>query len=180
MIRIVYRPATALLTILAVAASLRGDAAKAPLHDELARLVGNWDCDVTFVLGGKENHGKAKCEAKWILNENCVEQQYDSNFAGRPLRILQMLSYDPGRKKLVEIHMTNLHGGALCNRGDTVGGGKEWKLTGPYFDPQVGKEVEMRTVYTFDDADHFTLDWFTPGADGKEVRSVHIVHTRQK
>jgi Protein of unknown function (DUF1579) len=175
--------AGALLALLASTVALHGDeraaSKESPMHDELGRLVGSWDASVTFVLGGKENQGKARCEAKWILDGHTVQQEYNSNFMGRPLTILQLLTYDADKKKLVEIHMTNLHGGALCNQGESLNGGKEWKLNGPYLDPQTRKMAELRTVYTFEDSDHFTLDWFTPGADGKEVRSVHIAHSRR-
>jgi hypothetical protein len=153
---------------------------KSPMHDELARLVGNWDATVTFHIGGKENQGKARCEAKWILNENCVQQEYNSMFMGRPLTILQLLSYDPSKKKIVEVHMTSMSGGALMNEGESTKDGKVWTLEGPYFDMQSQKNTRLRTVYTFEDPDHFTLDWFTPGPDGKESRTIHIAHTRKK
>jgi hypothetical protein len=175
------------LSLFLAVLSVRGDdpgAAKAtkksPGHDELARLVGDWDAIVTYQIAGKENQGKARCQAKWILNDNCVQQEYNSNFMGRPLTILQLLSYDPGKKKIVEVHMTSLNGGALMNEGDSTNDGQEWKLEGPYFDAQLQKKTRLRTVYTFEDPDHFTLAWFTPGADGKETRTVHIAHTRKK
>jgi hypothetical protein len=181
------RSCAVILALFAVGIPSRGDAPGAgkgadngPMHDELARLVGNWDASVTFVFGGKENQGAARCEAKWILDDHCVHQEYKSMFMGRPLTILQLLSYDADKKKLVEIHMTNMHGGALCNQGESHDNGKQWKLSGPFVDPQTRKSTELQTVYTFEDPDHFTLDWFTSGPDGKVVRSVHIVHSRRK
>jgi uncharacterized protein DUF1579 len=182
-----YRLAATVFALLALSIPLQGDtsaetksAAKPPLHDELARLVGSWDATVTFRFGGKENQGQARCEAKWILDEHCVQQEYSSIFMGKPLTILQLLSYDSANKKITEIHMTNRDGGALKNEGESLSGGKEWKLSGPFIDPQTRKPTRLRTVYTFQDADHFTLDWFTPEADGKELRGVHITHTRRK
>jgi hypothetical protein len=179
--------ATTVLALLIAGMPLRGDekspgrpAEKSPYHNELARLVGSWDATVTFRFGAKDNQGQASCEARWILDEHCVQQEYKSTFMGKPLTILQLITFDAGKKKLEEIHMTNLDGGALFNEGDSVAGGKEWKLAGPYVDPATRKPTQLRTVYTFGDADHFTLDWFVRGADGKETRAVHIEHVRRK
>jgi hypothetical protein len=177
----------AALALVAVAVPLRGDspaaaksAAKSPLHDELARLVGDWDATVTFRMGDRESEGKARCEAKWILDGHWVRQEYNSTFMGRPLTIIQLLSYDPAKKKMVEIHLSSQQGGAHVNEGGPAAGGKEWKFTGPYVDRATGKTTELRTVYSFVDGDHFTLDWYLPGPDGKEVRGVHITHARRK
>ena len=151
-----------------------------PMHGELDRLVGSWDAALTYYFGGKENHGKARCEAKWILDGHCVQQEYNSIFMGKPLTILQFLTYDIAKKKLVEVHMMSLDGGALMNEGESTDKGKVWKLAGPYVNPMTQKAATLHTVYTFEDADHFTLDWFLPDATGKETRSVHIAHTRQR
>jgi hypothetical protein len=183
----VHRLAVIVLALLVVSMPLRGDekspakpAEKLPHQDDLERLVGSWDATVTYFIGTKENQGKAVCEAKWILDRHCVQQEYQSKFMGSPLTILQLLSYDAMKKKLIEIHMTNLHGGALCNEGDVSADGKEWKLSGPYMNLQTMKAAPLRTVYTFEDKDHFTLDWFLPGSDGKETRLIHITHARKK
>jgi hypothetical protein len=182
-----YRWTAIVLALLVAGVPLRGDekappkpADKPPHHDDLARLVGSWDATVTFNFGGKDNTGQAKCEAGWILDGQAVQQEYKSDFMGKPLTIRQILTFDVGKKKLVEVHMTSLHGGALFNQGDFGDDGKEWKLSGSYFDPMAKKLTQLRTVYTFADADHFTLDWLVQGADGKETRAVHIAHVRRK
>jgi len=155
-------------------------ASKSPQHDELARLVGSWDAAVHLQINGKETIGKAKCEAKWILDENAVQQEYNSIFMGAPLTIMQLLTYDADKKKFVEIHMSNRGGGAMVNEGTSADGGKEFKFAGQHWDPREKKEVPIRTVYTFEDNDHFTLDWYMPGPDGKEIRQIHITHARRK
>jgi hypothetical protein len=185
--RSAHRLTATLIAFLAATGSFRGEEParskpgdKGPHHDDLARLVGSWDATVTFRIAGKDNQGKARCEAKWILDEHCVQQEYNSKFMGRPLTILQLLSFDADKKKFIEIHMSSQSGGALFNEGVDSDGGKEWKLSGPFLDPQTKKPTTLRTVYTFEDADHFTLDWFMPEAEGKEARVVHITHVRRK
>src|SRR5271166_5115178 len=121
-----------MLVLLALTIAARSDAPrgtqsagkKAPLHDELARLAGSWDATITFRISDKENQGKARCEAKWMLDEYFIQQEYTSNFMGRPLTIVQLLSYDADKKKLIEIQMSNRGGGALVNEGESVDGGK--------------------------------------------------------
>ncbi len=161
-------------------ASSKGESKQGPMHDELARLVGSWDASVTYRMGERENYGKARCEAKWILDGQFVQQEYASTFMGMPLTIVQIIGYDAGAKKLNEIHLSSQGGGVLHNKGESEGGGKQWTFSGPFPDPKTHKVVQMRTLYTFQDPDHFTLDWYTPGPDGKEVRVVRIEHARRK
>ena len=43
-----------------------------------------------------------------------------------------------------------------------------------------GKRGKIRTVTTIVDPDHYTLEWFLIGDDGKGQKVVTLSHTRQK
>ena len=49
---------------------------------------------------------------------------------------------------------------------------------GDRVDPEDGQTRPIRTVYTISDPDHFTIEWFLTGPDGKESRTVVLKHTR--
>jgi hypothetical protein len=151
-----------------------------PVHKQMESLAGSWDVDITFILDGKENKGKAKCEARWILDGRFLQQEYRSNFMGKPFTVLQHLGYDNERKKTIEIMMDNLGTGVIHNEGSISKDGKVITNEGESLDHATGKNTKLRTVTTIVDQDHYTLEWFKPGADGKEEKLVSMMHTRRK
>jgi hypothetical protein len=151
-----------------------------PVHKQMESLAGSWDVEVTYVFGDKENKGMAKCEAKWILDGRFLQQDYKSNFMGKPFNVIQLLGYDNKKKKTIEIMMDNLGTGVLHNEGSISQDGKVITNESEHPDPTTNKTMKLRTVTTIVDQDHYTLEWFKPGADGKEEKVVSMTHTRRK
>ena len=150
------------------------------VHKQMEPLAGSWDIDITYVINGQENHGKAKCEAKWILDGRFLRQEYHSNMMGKPFTVIQHLGYDNQKKKTIEIMMDSMSTGVLHNEGSISEDGKTITNHGETRDPATGKTVKLRTVYTIIDPDHFKLEWFDVGDDGKETKGVSMIHTRRK
>ncbi len=151
-----------------------------PVHKQMESLAGSWDVEVAYVLGGKENKGKARCEARWILDGRFLEQEYKSNFQGKPFTVLQILGYDNQKKKTIELMLDNLSTTVLHNEGTISEDGKVISNEGESLDRASGKTEKLRTVYTIIDQDHFTLEWFRPAEGGKEEKVVSMTHTRRK
>ena len=151
-----------------------------PVHKQMEPLAGSWDVEVKFILDGKEHTGKATCEAKWILKGRFLQQEYQSEFMGKPFTVLQHLGYDNQKKKTIEIMMDNLSTGVLHNEGSISEDGKVITNLGESLDHATGKPYKLRTVTTIVDHDHFTLEWFRAGDGGKENRVVSMSHTRKK
>jgi hypothetical protein len=150
------------------------------VHKQLDNLAGSWDVEVAYVIGGKENKGKARCEVRWILDGRFLQQEYQSKFMGKPFTVLQLLGYDNQKKKTIEIMMDNLGTGLIHNEGSISKDGKVITNEGESLDHVAGKYTRLRTETTIVDPDHFTLEWFKPGADGREERIVSMTHTRRK
>jgi hypothetical protein len=150
------------------------------VHQQMEPMVGSWDVDVTYIFGGRENHGKAKCEAKWILDGRFLEQEYKSSIMGQPFTVLQHLGYDNKKKKTIELKMDNMSTAVQHNEGTISEDGKTITNEGESLDPMTGKAVKLRTVYTIVDSDHFKLEWFMVGADGKAEKIVSMTHSRRK
>ncbi len=151
-----------------------------PVHKQMEPLAGKWDVDITYVMNGKENHGKVSCEANWILDGRFLRQEYHSNVMGMPYNVVQHLGYDNQKKKTIELMMDNMSTGILLNEGTISDDGKTITNHGEMKDPMSGKSVKLRTVYTITDPDHFKLEWFMTGDDGKEAKNVSMSHTRRK
>jgi hypothetical protein len=151
-----------------------------PVHHRLDDLAGTWDVVVRYNLGDKEHEGKAKCEARWILDGRFLQQEYKSNFQGKPFEVIQLLGYDSVGKKTIEIKLDNLSTGVMHNEGSISEDGRVITNFGKSRDPATGKPYKLRTVTTIVDHDHFTLEWFGTEDGGKESRVVSMSHTRKK
>jgi hypothetical protein len=157
---------------------------KPPISTQVCKyldtLAGSWDVAIHYKLGpGQERNGTARCEAKWILDNHFLQQEYQSRMNGKPFTVIQWLGYDDAKQKVVEIHLNSMNG-VHFNEGSVSADGKVFTQLGTVTDGQTKKPSTLRTVYTIMDNDHFTLDWYTTGPDGKEDRSVSMTHKRRK
>jgi hypothetical protein len=150
------------------------------LHKKMVGLAGSWEVDVTYVLNDGERKGTARCESHWILGGRFLQQEYSSNFMGKPFTVLQLLGYDNQKKKTIELMMDNLSTSVLHNEGSISDDGKVITNEGESLDHQTGKPVKLRTVTTIIDQDHYTLEWFRPGASSKDEKVVSMTHRRRK
>ena len=129
-------------------------------HKRLGELAGTWNVSVRYIIGDKQQEGKATCEAKMILGGRFLQQEYTSQFQGQPFHVLQILGYDNARKKSIEIMMDTMGTSVLHNEGTVSDDGKVITNSGESLDPQTGKPYKLRTVTTIIDHDNFTLEWF--------------------
>jgi uncharacterized protein DUF1579 len=149
-------------------------------HKQLGPLAGSWAVAVKFKFGGREMVASATCESKWVLGGRFLEQDYKAASSGMPLDVKQYLGYDNQKKKFVEIKMDNMDTGVLHNEGTISADGKVITFLGERIDPLTGKANKLRTVTSIIDTDHYTLEWFITGADGKEERIVTMSHSRRQ
>jgi Protein of unknown function (DUF1579) len=150
------------------------------VHKQMNALAGSWDVDIVFIINGKENKGKVRCESKWILDGRFLQQDYRSNLMGKPFMVLQLVGYDNAKKKTIEIVLESLSTGVLHSKGSISQDGKVITNEGESLDKVSGKNTKLRTVTTIIDPDHYTLEWFRPGATGKDEKVVSMTHARRK
>ena len=150
------------------------------VHKQMSVLAGSWDVDIVFIINGKENKGRVSCESKWILDGRFLQQDYKSNLMGKPFMVLQLVGYDNTKKKTVELMMDSLSTGVLHSEGSISQDGKVITNEGESLDKVSGKNTKLRTVTTIIGPDHYTLEWFKPGATGKDEKVVSMTHARRK
>jgi len=186
----ILRLAAAQLTLLVASATLVAQDTKAKpgesefptdQHKRLNPLVGNWDVAIRFKVGpDKFQDSSASCETKWILDGHVLRQEYNSMMNGKPYTVIHMLGYSDQKKKFFEIKFDNMNNYAMVNEGAISDDSKVITQVGERIDPATGKSGKLRTVTTLTDNDHYTLEWFLIGSDGKEEKGVTLVHTRKK
>jgi hypothetical protein len=151
-----------------------------PVHKRLGELAGSWNVKVRYIFGDQQHEGTATCEAKLILGDRFLQQEYSSKFQGQPFHVLQILGYDNARKKSIEIMLDTMGTSVLHNEGTVSDDGKVFTNSSEPLDPQTGKPYKLRTVTTIIDHDNFTLEWFRVDDAGKEAKVVSMSHTRKK
>src|SRR5262249_6490071 len=129
---------------------------------------------------GKYHDGTATCEGKWELDGMVLVQKYNSKMpGGKEFNVVQTLGYDTGKKKGYEVHYNNMHTGIGFNEGEFSADGKTLTHMGMHYDDMAKEMKKLKTVYTFTDADHFTIEWYM-GEGDKSERGVTLKHTRKK
>ena len=147
-------------------------------HNKLDILAGSWDVVIKFKYGpGPERQSKASCTAKWILGRRFIQQEY-KNESGQ--EVLQFIGYDNQKKKFFEVKMDNMDTGVLRTEGTISEDGMTITNVGDRTDPSTGDTRRLRTVTTVIDRDHYNVDWYQAGADGKEQKVVTMIHSRKK
>ena len=163
-------------------------------HKQLNRLVGTWDVVVEAQFEpGKIQEEKATLETKWVLDGRYLQQEYRSEFpaeiangAERPLFILQYIGYDRHTNEFFEIHLNSMDTALILNRFKslsntaTLSNNRGLALQGTRMDPTSNAPRRLRSVTTFKDNDHYTLEWYLTDARGKELKAVSMTHTRRK
>jgi hypothetical protein len=116
------------------------------------------DAEGSMEVPGMSDGKPTKTEFKGmgILGYNTISKQYEGSWVG------------------------NMGTGVMYMTGRSADHGKtvEWK--GSCDDPTTGKPVVMRIVATHQDDDHTLTEFYAPGPDGKEFKTMEIAYTRAK
>ena len=148
-----------------------------PQHKQLNVLEGNWTVAVRFRYGsGPERQSTATCSARWILGGRYIQLEYKGDSG---LEALQFVGYDNQKKKFFEVKFDNMETGVLHTEGTMSADGKVITNIGERTDPMSGKTNRLRTVTTIQDPNHYTVEWYLRQSDGKEEKTVTMVHTRK-
>ena len=116
---------------------------------------------------------------KWILDDHILHQEYTSILNDKPFTVMQWLGYDELKQKFFEIKMDSMDSGVMHNEGSLSGDGKTLTHSGERMNPETKKTEKIRTVLTFQDKDHYILEWFLPDEQGKEEKTVILKHARK-
>lgn len=148
-------------------------------HRQLDYFAGSWDVVIKFKVGaGQEREGRALLESRWVLNGRFLKQEYRTMSGGIPFTVVQYLGYDNNKKKTVEVKLDSNDTGIMVTEGAIFEDGKVITNAGERTDPVSGKTRKIRTVTIIFDKNHYTVEWYQTGDDGREEKVVTLSHTR--
>ena len=150
-------------------------------HDFLKSLAGSWKANVKFWMdpNGQPEESMGTSEAKMILNDHFLEQNYVGTAMGKPFEGRGIYGYDNMRKEYTGIWFDSMATGIMLSAGQYDAATKMMKDEGSMSCPITNETHRWyRSVTGIIDADHYTYETFMKDKDGKEFRSMLISYTR--
>ena len=157
-------------------ASTPGDA-----HKKLDGMVGTWNVTVkSWMAPGQppmESTGTAV--NAWVLGGRWMEEKFTGSFMGMPFQGIGYTGYDNIKKQYVGTWMDSMSTAVMMSTGKG-GSGNTWEFASSMDDPMSGKTMPVTEKVTFTDADHHTMEMWSPGPDGKMFKMMEIAYSRKK
>ncbi len=151
-------------------------------HHVLDPLIGKWDFSIKSWMSAdappEESTGTS--EIAWDLDGHFVKQTVSGSMMGKPFNGMGFIGYDNLKKEYESIWIDNMSTGMMKGSGKWDAAAKALTSSGTFSCPLVGGDRTSREVTTIVDADHFTHEMYSPGADGKEFKMMEIRYTRAK
>lgn len=148
-------------------------------HQEMAKAAGTWDVKSSFWMdpAGPPMTSTAVSTMKTELGGRYLVERLEGTMMGMPFSGMGTFGYDNCTKKYWGTWVDNMGTGLTHMSGTMEGNVVEYHGMMP--DPMVGKLVPVRFVETMIDDDHFTLEMFGKGPDGKEFRGMKLEYSRR-
>ena len=97
---------------------------------------------------------------------------------GQPFSGIGYTGYDNVTKKYIGTWMDTAGTSMMVSKGTMAG--KVMKATSTMPDPATGKMATLTMKTTVNDNDHYTMEMWGPGPDGKSYKMMEIDYTRKK
>ena len=157
-------------------ASTPGDA-----HKKLDGMVGTWNVTVKSWMapGAPPMESTGSAVNSWVLGGRWMEEKFTGSFMGMPFQGIGYTGYDNIKKQYVGTWMDNMSTAVMTSTGKG-GSGNTWEFASSMDDPMTGKTMPVTEKVTFTDADHHTMEMWSPGPDGKMFKMMEIAYSRKK
>ena len=149
-------------------------------HKKLEPLIGTFDVKVKMWMDpskpAEESTGTS--QNTWVLGNRFVETKHEGTFMGQPFSGIGYTGYDNVTKRYVGTWMDTAGTGMMVSKGTMAGNVMRASSSMP--DPMSGKMTTMTMKTTLVDNDHYTMEMWGPGPDGKNYKMMEIAYTRKK
>jgi hypothetical protein len=150
-------------------------------HKLLDPKVGKWNLKVISQMPGQPaSESTATSEIKWIFDGRYMEETVQGKFGEMPFHGRGITGYDNLKKKYFSTWIDSFGTGIMVTEGTYDAGTKTFSFAGDMPDLMAGKYSKGRIVCKTVDNDHWTMQMFQTGPDGKEAMSMEIHYTRAK
>lgn len=153
-------------------------------HKRLEPLVGTWDAAVRHweVPGAPPQSDAGVTVNSMILGGRYLRSEFAGTIAGVPFEGVNTWGYNNLTGKYESTWICNAATEITFETGACDATGRVFTMIGEYYDASTGGKTKIvnREVITLHSADRYITEFFEPGPDGKEFKSMEIVYTRRK
>lgn len=150
-----------------------------PMHQMMAKMVGNWKTVTTFSdpASGNELKSEGKATFELILGGRYMKSVHSGEMMGMPFEGLGLDAYDNGNKEFVSIWIDNMGTGIIVMKGKLDEKSGSLVFTGEGYDATIGKNMKYRSVSKWID-DNKTVFEMYGEVNGKEEKMFTMEYTR--
>ncbi len=151
-------------------------------HKRLDALAGSWDTKITMWMmpGMDPTTSSGTSTNTWVMGGRYLEQRFKGSFEGMPFEGVGYTGYDNVKKKYWGTWMDSMSTGMMTSVGSASDDGKTFEFEATMADPMTGKDSISKEKVTMTDADHHTMEMWSPAPDGTMFKMMEIVYTRKK
>lgn len=149
-------------------------------HEVLKRKVGTWSLDVNMFQpdGASMGQSKGRSEVKWIFDGRYLHDTTEGDAMGMPFQGVGTTAYDNIKHKYVATWIDNMGTGIMYAEGRYDPATKTFHYKQQMPDPTMSAYVDARATERFLDDDHWVMESYTEGPDGKDYKVMEIRYTR--
>lgn len=152
-----------------------------PEHKRLDPLVGRFKITIHTWESANANEQVAEGSStgEWILGGRFVQEKFEATGAGAPFSGIGFTGYDNLTARYQSLWFDSM-GTMILPPSDGVldSTGKVITSFRRFVDPRTCAPVASRELLTILDTNHHTFEWFQPGPDGRELRTMRIDYVR--
>jgi len=150
-------------------------------HKHMAKMVGSWKTQGKFWMtpGAPPEESQGSMTVKPALDGRFFLSDFQGEFMGGPFHGMGMDGYDNLKQKHVGTWVDSMGTMLMVFEGTCSEGGKVTESKSTFDDPMTKKPSYMRMVSRWKDDNTVLLESYSPGPDGKEMKNMEILYTRQ-
>lgn len=151
-------------------------------HARLAKMAGRWNVASKMWMdpAAPPMESKGTAEMRMIMDGRFLQEDFKGDMMGVPFTGMNILGYDGFQKQYVSTWIDSMTTETVVSRGTCSEDGKVMTMEGMMTNPETKKPQKTRFVTTKASDDQFTMEMFTPGPDGKDMKMMELRYTRAK
>lgn len=150
-----------------------------PVHQSMAKMVGNWNAEITNYMGGQEMKAEGTAVYEMILGGRYLKGTFKATMMGMPMEGLGIDAYDNGTQEFISVWMDNFGTGVMMLKGKWDDATKSIIYLGSSYDPMAGQDAKVKTVLKMEGDDKAVFDMYMV-QDGKDIKNMTVVYYRVK
>jgi len=149
-------------------------------HKLMEVMVGDWETTVTSLMPGMESTTKGTMVNTMKFEGRFLYTRYTGDFMGQKFEGIGVQGYNNVDERYESVWFDTMGTGMMSMTGSVDTTGKVFTFKGPMTDPTTKKTSETREVMTVTGKDSYKMEFYGPGPDGKEMKTMEISCVRVK